>query len=78
MLAKTGPVTYKIQRNAEADPEVIHVNKLQPYQTDFGEELQSWLQDSESTGYGVIGTHTCDYVPPDPEPGSALDITMEE
>ncbi len=50
ILAKTGPVTYKIQRHAEADPEIIHVDKLMPHQADFGEELQRWLRDTETTG----------------------------
>ncbi len=64
VLAKTGPVTYKIQHHAEVDPEIIHVDKLMPYQADFEEELQSWLQDTETTGHRVIGTHSCDPVPP--------------
>ncbi len=54
MLAKTGPVTYKIQCYAVDDPETIHVDKLLPYQADLGEELQSWLQDIESTGHLVL------------------------
>ncbi len=64
VLTKVGPVTYKIQRHAEADPEIVHVDKLMPYQADFGEELQRWLQDTETTGHRVIGTQTCDPVPP--------------
>ncbi len=43
VLAKTGPVTYKIQRQARAEPEFVHVDKLLPYQADFEEELHSWL-----------------------------------
>ncbi len=78
VLAKTGPVTYKIQRHAEADPEIVHVDKLLPYQADFGEDLQSWLQDTESTGHRVIGTQTCDYVPSDTEPEIFPDITIED
>ncbi len=35
VLAKMGPVTYKIQRHARAEPEFIHVDKLLPYQADF-------------------------------------------
>ncbi len=77
VLAKTGPVTYKIQRHAEADPEIVHVDKLMPYQADFGEELQSWLQDTETPGHRVIGTQACaiklDPMPPaaeaEPVPG---------
>ena len=34
MLAKTDPVTYKIQRHARADPEFVHVDKLLLYQAD--------------------------------------------
>ncbi len=63
VLAKTGPVTYKTQCYAEADPEIVHVNKLVPYQADFGEELQSSLQSTESTGHRFMDTQTCDFVP---------------
>ncbi len=44
MLAKTGPVTYKIQRHPQADPEIVHVDKLMPYYPDFGEQLYSWIE----------------------------------
>ncbi len=67
VLLRIGPVIYKIQRHAEADPEIIHVDKLMPYQADFGEELRSWLQDTETTGHRVIGTQICDPVPPTAE-----------
>ncbi len=50
MLAKTNPVTYKIQRHVRAEPEVMHVDKLLLYQADFQEELHSWLHDEESDG----------------------------
>ena len=43
VLAKVSSVTYKIQRHAGAEPEIVHVDKLMPYQADFGEELESWL-----------------------------------
>ncbi len=33
-------------------------NKLLPYQADFGEELQSWLQDEELGGHKVAGMQT--------------------
>ncbi len=36
VLAKTSPVTYKIQRHARTKPEIVHVEKLLPYQADFG------------------------------------------
>ncbi len=44
VLAKTGPVTYKIQRHPQADPEIVHVDKLMPYYPDFGERLHSWIE----------------------------------
>ncbi len=44
MLAKTGPVTYKIQRQSQADPEIVHVDKLMPYYPDFEEQLHSWIE----------------------------------
>ncbi len=44
VLAKTGPVTYKIQRHPQADPEIVHVDKLMPYYPDFGEQLYSWIE----------------------------------
>ncbi len=58
MLAKVSPVTYRIQCHAGADPEVVHVDKLMPYQPDFGEELESWLRDEESGGCRAKGTQT--------------------
>ncbi len=44
VLAKTGPVTYKIQRHPQADPEIVHMDKLMPYYPDFGEQLYSWIE----------------------------------
>ncbi len=44
MLAKTGPVTYKIQRHPQADHDIVHVDKLMPYYPDFGEQLHSWIE----------------------------------
>ncbi len=44
MLAKTGPVTYKIQRHPQADLEIVHVDKLMLYYPDFGEQLYSWTE----------------------------------
>ena len=44
MLAKTGPVTYKIQRHPQADPEIVHVDKLIPYYPDFEKQLYSWIE----------------------------------
>ena len=58
MLAKTSPVTFKIQRHARAEPEFVHVDKLLPYQADFEEELHSWLHGEESDGRQVAETQT--------------------
>ncbi len=44
MLGKTGPVTYKIQCHPQADPEIVHVDKLMPYYPYFGEQLYSWIE----------------------------------
>ncbi len=44
VLANTGPVTYKIQRHPQADPEIVHVDKLMNYYHDFGEQLHSWIE----------------------------------
>ncbi len=51
MLAKTGPVTYKIQRHPQADPEIVHVDKLMPYYPDFGEQLSSWIETDSPVRY---------------------------
>ena len=45
VLAKVSPVTYRIQRHTGAQPEIAYVDKLMPYQPDFGQELESWLRD---------------------------------
>ncbi len=37
---------------------MVHVDKLMPYQPDFGEELESWLRDEESGGCRAKGTQT--------------------
>ena len=39
-----------------------------PYQADFGEELESWLQDEESGGHRVKGTQTPTPVLPETSP----------
>ncbi len=57
VLAKTGPVTYKNQSHARAEPEFVHVDKLLPYQAEFEEELHSWLQGEES-GDGLLKRKT--------------------
>ncbi len=37
-------MTYKIQRHPQADPEIVHVDKLMPYYPDFGEQLSAWIE----------------------------------
>ncbi len=51
VLAKTGPVTYKIQRHPQADPEIVHVDKLMPYYPDIGEQLSSWIETDSPVQY---------------------------
>ncbi len=72
MLAKTGPVTYIIQRPARAEPEFVHVDKVLPYQADFEEELRSWLQGEESDGRQVAVTQTADNMPSELPPEAAV------
>ncbi len=71
MLAKVSSAIYKIQCHAGADPEMVHVDKLMPYQADFGEELKSWLQDEESGRHRAKGTQTAAPVPSEASPGVA-------
>ncbi len=68
MLAKTGPVTYKIQHHARAEPEFVHVDKLLPYQADLEEELHGWLQGEESDGRWVAEMQTTDNTLSEPPP----------
>ncbi len=72
VLAKTGPVAYKIQRHATAEPEFVHIDKLLPYQADFEEELHSWLQGEESDGRRVAEMQTTDKTLSEPPPETAL------
>ncbi len=58
VLAKTGPVTYKIQRHPQAEPDIVHVDKLMPYYPDFGEELHSWIEADHPTRYRDQGEQT--------------------
>ncbi len=58
MLAKTGPVTYKIQRRPQAEPDIVHVDKLMPYYPDFGDELHSWIETDYPTRYRDQGEQT--------------------
>ncbi len=55
VLAKTGPVMYKIQCHPQADPEIVHVDKLMPFYPDFGERLHSWIETDCPTQYGDQG-----------------------
>ena len=51
VIAKTGPVVYKIQHHPQAEPDILHVDKLMPYYLDFREELQSWIEIDHPTQY---------------------------
>ena len=42
---------YKIQRQPQVEPDIVHVDKLMPYYPDFGEELQSWIESDHPTKY---------------------------
>ncbi len=66
MLAETSPVTYNIQRHARAEPEIVHVDKLLPYQADFEEELHSQFHSEELDGQRIAETQTADNTPPEP------------
>ncbi len=47
VFAKTGPVT---QRFAGAEPELVYVDKLLPFQADIGEELGFRVRNKVATG----------------------------
>ncbi len=66
VLTMTSPVTYKIQYHARAEPEIVHVDKLLPYQADFKKELHSWLNGKELDGHQVAETQTADTCPLSP------------
>ncbi len=51
VLAKMGPVAYQIQRHPQADPEIVHVDKLMPHYPDFGQRLYSWIKTDHPTQY---------------------------
>ncbi len=72
VLARTSPVTYKIQRHARAEHEFVHVDKLLPYQADFEEELHSWFHGEESDGRRVAETQTADNTPSELPPEAAV------
>ncbi len=87
MLAKTGPVTYKIQLHSRSEHELVHVDKLLPYQADFEEELHSWFLGEESDGRQVAEMQTSDNtlseLPPEtavsspsPTQGGSLDFGL--
>ncbi len=58
MFAKTGPVTYKIQRHPQAETDIVHMDKLMPYYPAFGEELHSWIETDYPTRYRDQGEQT--------------------
>ena len=87
MLAETSPVTYNIQRHARAEPEIVHVDKLLPYQADFEEELHSCLHGEELDGLRFAEMQTADNTPselpheaavssPSPTQGGSLDFGL--
>ena len=51
-------MTYKIQRHPQAEPDIVHVDKLMPYYPDFGEELHSWIETDHPTCYRDQGEQT--------------------
>ena len=73
MLAKKGPVTYKIQRHPQAEPDIVHVDKLMPYYPDFGEELHSWIETDHPTRYRDQG----DRLPAQLSNGSQLTAVVD-
>ncbi len=61
MLAQTSPVIYKIQRHAMAEPEMVHVGKLQV-------ELNNWLDGEELERHQIAETQTVDNTPSETSP----------
>ncbi len=51
VLAETGPVTYRIERHPQADPDIMHVDKLMSYYPDFRERLHSWIETNHPMRY---------------------------
>ncbi len=49
---------YKIQCYPQAEPDIVHVDKLMPYYLDFGEELHSWIEMDHPTQYRDRGDQT--------------------
>ncbi len=72
MLAKTSPVSYKTQLHGRAEPDIVHADKLLPYQADFEEELHSWLDGEESDGHRVAEIQTADNTPSEPSPEATM------
>ena len=44
MLGQVGEVNYKVQQQENADPHVVHVDKLIPYLPDFDVVLTPWIK----------------------------------
>ncbi len=63
VIAKAGPVMYKIQRHPQAEPDSMHVDKLMPYHPDFGKELHSWIETDHPTRYRDQGEKTASPTP---------------
>ncbi len=55
ILDKSVLVTYKIQRQPQANLDIVHVYKLMHYYPDFGEELHSGIKPDHSTQYQDLG-----------------------
>ncbi len=53
-----GPVTYKIQRHPQVEPDIVHVDKLMHYYPDFREELHSWIETDHPSRYRDQGGQT--------------------
>ena len=43
MLLRVSEVIYKVQRLPDADPKLVHVDKLSKYYPEDGEQLNSWI-----------------------------------
>ncbi len=50
-LRRTGRVTYKIQRQPQAEPDIMHVDKLIPYYLNFRERPYCWIETDHLTQY---------------------------
>ncbi len=53
-----GTSDYKIQHHPQAEPDIVHMDKLMPYYPDFGEELHSWIETDYPIRYRDQGEQT--------------------